>query len=409
MTRTVNYHPWLHRFAMLTAAATLALVGIGGLVTSHEAGMAVPDWPTSYGYNPFLFPLDNWWHTGNIFYEHSHRLFASGVGFLTIILAVWLWVKDSRWWLRWLGVAALFAVVLQGVLGGLRVVLIKDEIGIFHATLAQLFFVTTCAIALFTSKRWLERRDGSADLQSAVSQNCILQGVSDSDDDGESERSAECNSAIQQSATLGYDVGNRAGLEAGALGLRRLVIAATALIFFQLVLGATMRHQHAGLAISDFPLAHGKVWPAMDAASIATYNAQRSDLISLNPITAFQVGLQMTHRIMALLILAAVAGCAWIALRRLTWRNSLTKGALIWFGLILIQAGLGAATVLTNKAADVATAHVLTGALSLATGALLCIFSVCNPESVRYAPALSRVGAQTPEGSSFAAETAAVQ
>src|SRR5580765_6112586 len=155
------YHPWLHRFAMLTAAATLALVGIGGLVTSHEAGMAVPDWPTSYGYNPFLFPFDKWWHTGNIFYEHSHRLFASGVGFLTIILMVWLWRKDSlsregirtvigaswqwlknpRGWLQWsssasvragvrtlwqkpkdsgsrlqwLGVTALFVVVLQGV------------------------------------------------------------------------------------------------------------------------------------------------------------------------------------------------------------------------------------------------------------------------------------------------------
>src|SRR5260370_21188464 len=81
----------LHGYAVLTAVATLSLIGIGGLVTSHGAGMAVPDWPTSYGYNMFLFPISKWWHAGNIFYEHSHRLFASAVGLLTTILAVWLW------------------------------------------------------------------------------------------------------------------------------------------------------------------------------------------------------------------------------------------------------------------------------------------------------------------------------
>src|SRR5436190_6306006 len=153
MNRTPD-NRWLHRFAVLTALATLALIGIGGLVTSHEAGMSVPDWPTSYGYNMFLLPLSKWWHVGNVFYEHSHRLFASGVGMLTAVLMVWLWIKEPRKWLRWLGVAAFLAVVLQGVLGGLRVVLFKDQIGIFHAALAQLFFVLTCAIALLTSKWW---------------------------------------------------------------------------------------------------------------------------------------------------------------------------------------------------------------------------------------------------------------
>src|SRR5436190_18487289 len=108
-------NPWLHRFAVLMAAATLCLVCIGGLVTSHGAGMAVPDWPTTYGYNMFAFPISKW--AGGIFYEHSHRLVASGVGFLTSILAIWLWVKESRRWLRWMGVIAWFAVVLQGVLG----------------------------------------------------------------------------------------------------------------------------------------------------------------------------------------------------------------------------------------------------------------------------------------------------
>src|ERR1044071_7792897 len=144
MTRTLH-HPWLNKFAWLTAVMTFLLLGLGGLVTSHEAGMAVPDWPTSFGYNMFALPFPKWWHGGNVFYEHSHRLFASGVGFLTTILAIWLWFKEPRKWLRWLGVLAFLAVVLQGVLGGLRVVLIKDQIGIFHATLAQLFFGLTCA------------------------------------------------------------------------------------------------------------------------------------------------------------------------------------------------------------------------------------------------------------------------
>lgn len=325
---------WLHRFAVLTAVATLALIGIGGLVTSHEAGMSVPDWPTSYGYNMFFFPFNKWWHVENVFYEHSHRLFASAVGFLTTVLMVWLWVKEPRRWVKWLGVAAFLAVVLQGVLGGLRVILIKDQIGIFHATLAQLFFVLTCTIALVTSKWWAER-----------------------------EKIRIPNSKLRNTTLP------------SALRLRNLLLFTSILILFQLILGATMRHQHAGLSIPDFPLAYGKLWPATDAASVAKYNEHRVEITSVNPITAFQIGLQMVHRIMALLILAAVAFCA-----RRAWRTTFSKLAFFWLGLILVQAGLGAATVLSNKAADIATAHVLVGALSLATGALLSILAVRFPQ-----------------------------
>src|SRR5262249_15959440 len=149
-------NPWLSRYASLTACATLLLICVGGVVTSQDAGMAVPDWPNTFGYNMFFFPFSKW--VGNIFYEHSHRLVASAVGLMTVILAVWLWLKESRRWMRWLGGVAVLAVVLQGVLGGLRVVLFKDEIGIFHAALAQLFFVLTCSIALFTSKWWSASR-----------------------------------------------------------------------------------------------------------------------------------------------------------------------------------------------------------------------------------------------------------
>src|ERR1700759_3767616 len=99
------------------------------MVTSKNVGLAVPDWPTTFGYNMFLFPVSKW--VGGIFFEHTHRLVASTVGFLTIILAIWLWREDSRPWVRRLGIAALAGVILQGVLGGLRVTLMKDQIGVF--------------------------------------------------------------------------------------------------------------------------------------------------------------------------------------------------------------------------------------------------------------------------------------
>src|SRR5437762_7781702 len=113
---------WLNHFAWLTATATLLLICSGGMVTSKGVGLAVPDWPTTFGYNMFFFPFSKWLgpRFGGIFYEHGHRLAASAVGLLTIILTLWLWLKEERRWVRWLGVGALFAVILQGVLGGLR-------------------------------------------------------------------------------------------------------------------------------------------------------------------------------------------------------------------------------------------------------------------------------------------------
>ena len=107
----------LHWFAIATAIATFLLLGAGGLVTSHEAGMSVPDWPNSYGYNMFAFPPSKW--VGGIFYEHTHRLWATVVGLMTTILAVWILARDSRKWMKWLGVAAFLGVIAQGILGGL--------------------------------------------------------------------------------------------------------------------------------------------------------------------------------------------------------------------------------------------------------------------------------------------------
>src|SRR6266481_3417554 len=104
----------LHRFALFTACCTALLIFVGGLVTSTESGLSVPDWPTTYGWNMFAFPFSKW--VGGIFYEHSHRMLASFVGFLTVILTLWTWLGEGRRWMRWLGILAVFAVVLQGVL-----------------------------------------------------------------------------------------------------------------------------------------------------------------------------------------------------------------------------------------------------------------------------------------------------
>jgi heme a synthase len=322
MNKTAN-RP-LFWFAVLTAIATFLLLGAGGLVTSHEAGMSVPDWPNSYGYNMFAFPISKW--TGGIFYEHTHRLWATVVGLMTTILAVWLWLKDSRNWMKWLGVAAFLGVVGQGVLGGLRVTMKMDSLGIFHGVVAQSFFALVCAIAFFTSHFWIE-------LAARPKTSLVRRG------------------------------------------LRSHVLFVTILIFIQLALGATMRHQHAGLAISDFPLAHGKIWPDTSDAAIAHYNAERMDVISQNPITAFQVILQMIHRLVALLIFLGVGAAVGISIKRLGKRDSLTKLTFFWFALICVQVGLGIETIWSNKAADIATAHVLVGALSLVTGVLWCIIA----------------------------------
>lgn len=167
---------WPHRLAWLTAVLTFPLLFIGGLVTSKGAGLAVPDWPTTFGYNMFLYPWSEM--VGGIFYEHSHRLFASGVGFVTILLAVSLWFRENRKWLRWLGTAALALVIVQGVVGGLRVILLEETLAIIHAGFAQAFFALTVSLAVFTSRGWKEnsQRLQISDAQ-RIQRLCVLTTV----------------------------------------------------------------------------------------------------------------------------------------------------------------------------------------------------------------------------------------
>ena len=145
----------LHLYARLVAASTAVLILAGGLVTSTGSGLSVPDWPTTYGWNMFTFPLSKM--VGGIRYEHTHRLIASTVGFLMIVLAVWLWRAEPRAWVRRLGYVALGAVITQGILGGITVLFyLPPAVSTAHATLAQTFFCMVVALALFSGRRWVQ-------------------------------------------------------------------------------------------------------------------------------------------------------------------------------------------------------------------------------------------------------------
>jgi heme a synthase len=322
-TARPRYRWALHRYACFCAGSILFLICIGGMVTSKNAGMSVPDWPNTYGYNMFFFPWQSW--VGGIFYEHSHRLVASGVGVLMTGLAIWLCFQE-RIWLRWMGGVVPLFVFLEGCIGGLRVVLSEDQLGILHGALAQLLFVSVSLIALFTSRWWIEIRSGR---------------------------------------TSGKWTGR--------------TLAICGLIFCQLLLGATMRHEHNGLSIPDFPLAYGQVWPRTDPASLDAYNRQRAQQSTFEHpdygTSALYINIQMAHRVGAVLITVAILAAAaamWITPGT---APILRRWSAAWVGLVLVQFLLGACTIWTDKAADIATAHVATGALTLVLGALLTAMS----------------------------------
>ena len=148
----VPYHRGLHRFAIFTSCVTLVLIVAGALVTSNDAGLSVPDWPTSFG-SFFKMPQ----MVGGILYEHGHRMVAEFVGLLTIVLAIWTWRAEKRRWMRWLALAALGTVIVQGVLGGMTVLFyLPPAVSSAHAAMAQTFFCIAVAIAVFTGRRWVE-------------------------------------------------------------------------------------------------------------------------------------------------------------------------------------------------------------------------------------------------------------
>lgn len=157
---------WPHFVAVILVCVTFPLIWAGGLVTTYDAGMAVPDWPTTYGHNMFLYPISTWWAAPwDLFIEHGHRLLGSLAGIVTIALNVAIWKYDSRRWMRWVGAAALVLVVSQGLLGGMRVRLNESmgtELARAHGCTGPLFFATSVAICVMTSKFWFQQSSDAA-------------------------------------------------------------------------------------------------------------------------------------------------------------------------------------------------------------------------------------------------------
>ena len=293
----------------------------GGLVTSTGSSLAVPDWPLAYGM--VMPPM-----VGGILYEHGHRMIASFVGLLTLILTVWLWTKEERRWVKVFRDRALAAVILQGLLGGLTVVfLLPTAISVAHAALGQTFFVIVSSIALFTSRWW------QTDY-SKLSQNA--------------DRT-----------------------------LFRLSIAAVISIYVQLILGALMRHTGSGLAVPDFPLAYGQVFPSLSPESVARYNQDLIDsnlrLFADGAVTSAQILTHMLHRIWALVVAGIVFALSVKLLKTNQLPATIKRFAYILIFLVALQLALGMFTVITQKAVDVTTAHVATGALILVASVLLLL------------------------------------
>jgi heme a synthase len=324
-----RYHPWLHRIALLTTIATFPLIFMGGLVTSHQAGMSVPDWPNSYGYNMFLFPPRLW--IGGILYEHTHRLMGTVVGMCAIALTIIAWRTEERGWSRWLATSVLGAVIFQGILGGMRVVLVKLDLAIVHACVAQAFFCLATFTAIVTSRWW----------------------------------HSTTHTAGQSAAVL------RA---APARILVALSILAVLTVYLQLIIGATMRHYQAGLAIPDLPLAYGHLLPSTTQAQLDAINHQRAWNMNLNPVTLGQIWLHYAHRVGAIFVTAVLLTLVAFILKR--HRDALMVPALILTVLLLAQLTLGVLTVYFRKPADIASLHVAVGALVLVTTFAIAVVAI---------------------------------
>jgi cytochrome c oxidase assembly protein subunit 15 len=309
----VSASPWPHRWAIALACATFPLLWVGGLVTTTDAGMAVPDWPTTYGYNMFLYPWTTWlaapW---DLFVEHGHRLLASAVGVMTTILLLLLWWKDDRMWMHWLGVAALALVIFQGVLGGMRVLLAERTLAMLHGCIGPVFFALTVAMVVFTSRRW--RAEAAAET---------------------------------------FDCAGH---------IRRLAIVTCILVYLQMVVGAVLRHVPVVTEPTTFAMA---VRFHLALAGIVTLHiAVLASLILIHARRARPLaGLAIS--LVALVLLQVTLGAA-------TWlvKFSVPEWAteIITPGSIAVEEGGWLQT-------HVITAHVALGSLLLVTSVAIALYA----------------------------------
>jgi heme a synthase len=307
--------PWPHRWAIALACATFPLLWVGGLVTTTRAGMAVPDWPTTYGYNLFLYPWSTWlaapW---DLFVEHGHRLLGATVGMMTIVLLILLWTSDDRRWMRWLGLSALALVIFQGALGGMRVLFDERTLAMLHGCTGPLFFALTVALAVFTSRRWRDAASGVSSLRSS------------------------------------------------AAPIRRLAAATCVLVYLQILIGAVLRHVPIAAEPGAFALA---VRFHLFMAAIVTLHAVAlvwlvlSRARSTKPLAglAFALALLITIQL-------ALGAATWIVKFSVpAWATGLVST-----GQAAIQDGGWLQT-------HVITAHVAVGSLLFVTSLALALYA----------------------------------
>ena len=312
--------PWLSLFSKFLVVCTLILIFMGGHVKSHEAGLSVPDWPGTWGYNMFTYPPALW--TGGIFYEHTHRLFASFVGLCTVILMLWTLFTDNRGWVKFLSVAAFVAVVVQGILGGMTVLLhLPAWTSISHGVLAQTFFLLTILLAYTFSEEWRKR----------CSDNKQVQG----------------NPVLKSAIML------------------------TLVVYIQLILGALLRHTESGLALPDFPTMAGQWLPIFTQESVTWVNNQLNEIsleagyLQVYEVTLSQIYIHFFHRLGALFVIAALFVVCRRAKQARDQYPQLWSTTVWLMGLITLQVILGISTVLTARTPLITSMHVVVGAAIL--------------------------------------------
>ena len=309
----------LNIFSKIVTGSTLFLIFVGALVNSTGSGLAVPDWPLSYG---TLFPP----MVGGVLYEHSHRMAAAAVGLMTLILAIGLARREKRKWARNLGFWALASVVLQGILGGITVLFfLPVAISMVHGILAQTFFILTILIAYSQSQEYFFRRQIKEDLPPP--------------------------------------------------GLIRLSFILLILIYCQLILAAFMRHTHSGLAIPDFPMMGGFYWPPFNDAMLQTINAWRFKA-ELEPVLMWQVAIHFIHRFTAGIIALTAFYLTFKIFKFYRSSRTLVDSILILDNLIVFQILLGILTVLSRKVPWLTSLHVVNGAAVLGSS-ILFVLRIC--------------------------------
>jgi len=310
---------WLRRFSKITVSLTFFLIFVGALVKSHEVGLSVPDWPTTYGEQMFAFPLSKM--VGGIFYEHGHRLIATIVGFFTLLQTFWLSVSNEKPWLKQLGYISLATVIIQGMLGGITVLFfLPTAVSIIHGILAQTFFILTIIIAYSLSNERTNRLDKE-----------------------------NCPSPIYRSGLI-----------------------LSGMVYIQLIIGAIMRHTASGLAIPDFPTMGGLWVPDFSENTIHNINTILFD-IDQDMVSRNQVIIHFLHRFGAILISIAVIYLFYRIKSVLNIDKSIHRAIFLITVIVFVQFTLGVATILTERSPYITSLHVVNGAALLGSCTLFVL------------------------------------